>query len=235
MEELGPGKITVVIPTFNEAEQLPRLLHYLHSVQKKECIKEVIICDGGSNDATSQVASSLGAMVIDCSVRQRAAQMNCGASIATGDVLYFLHADSYPPLGIVDLIQKELQAGNQSGCFRLKFDLNHWFLQANAWFTRFTFSGFHYGDQSLFITKNLFQLIGGFEESLFLMEDQEIISRVKKAGTFVVIPAYITTSARKYQLNGVFRLQFIFYTIFLLYVLGFSQQTLKSLYKKWIR
>ncbi len=69
--------------------------------------------------------------------------------------------------------------GFGSGCFRLAFDHQHWFLKANAWVTRFDVNSIRFGDQSLFVTKNVFVKSGGFREDLLMMEDQEIIHRIK--------------------------------------------------------
>jgi len=227
--------ISIVIPTWNEAKHLPALLSTLKSLSGKEFIKEIIVCDGSSTDDTVSVAEAFGVTVIGSSKRQRAHQMNLGAKQATGDFLYFLHADSIPPTQTIPSISEKVRIGYASGCFRMAFDINHWFLNANAWFTRFPQTVFRFGDQSLFVNRHLFISIGGYDESLFLMEDQEILYRIKQKGRFVVMPQTIITSARKYAKNGIYRLQFIFYTIYLLYHLGLSQESLKKIYTKWIK
>ncbi len=227
--------ISIIIPTLNEAEKLPALLTFLKSHVSVDINVEIIVSDGGSNDETVSIAMKHKVIIHENSTPHRAKQLNAGASIATGEVLYFLHADSLPPTDFIYLVMQQVKNDFQLGCFRLKFDHPHWFLRANAWFSRFSWSAFHFGDQSLFITKKLFNEIGGYNEKLFLNEDQEIIIRAKRKGNFVVIPAYIVTSARKYLANGILRLQFIFYLIYFLYQIGFSPLTLGKLYKKWIK
>ncbi len=161
--------------------------------------------------------------------------MNYGASLATGDLLYFLHADSYPPAGFAAFIQNSIRSGYQSGCFRLRFDYPHWFLKVNAWFTRFDWNWVRFGDQSLFVTKEVFEKAGKFREDWVVMEDQEIIPRLKNSGKFNVCAAYITTSARKYRDNGIIWLQVVFFIIWLQSKLGYSQQQLVQTYRKLIR
>lgn len=161
--------------------------------------------------------------------------MNHGALIARGEVFYFLHADSIPPLHFTQYILDACQHEASSGCFRLAFDHNHWFLKANSWFTRFDINGVRFGDQSLFVTREVFAKCGGFREDLIIMEDQEIIHRLKVHGRFVVMREYVTTSARKYLDNGIYRMQSIFYRIWVLYYLGYPQEQLVNLYRRLIQ
>ena len=125
--------------------------------------------------------------------------------------------------------------GVGSGCYRLAFDHPHWFLRANAWMTRFPLTLFRFGDQSLFVRKELFRQIGGYREDLLVMEDQEIVARLRRWAPFRVLPGVVTTSARKYLANGVFRLQGIFGLIVLLYKLGVPQPRLVQVYRALIR
>ena len=227
--------ISIIIPTKNEATQLPVLLHYLNEVSGKEHIAEIIVSDGMSNDDTVHIANLYGAKVVVSEQARRGKQMNAGAKIATGNILYFLHADSMPPLDFIEDILDKIDAGYVAGCYRLRFDYNHWFLKANAWFTRFNVNAVRFGDQSLFIRKSVFETIVGFREDLIIMEDQEIIHRIRTKGRFAVIAGYVTTSARKYRVNGIYRMQGIFFYIYFSYLFGASQQKLAGIYKKLIR
>ncbi len=143
--------------------------------------------DGGSTDATVAEATAAGAMVLISSRKGRAAQMNAGAAMAKADILYFLHADSVPPETFVNDILNTVAQGFISGCYRLQFDYRHWFLQANAWFTRFDVNAVRFGDQSLFVTKAVFLKTGGFNEGHIVMEDQEIIRRIRRYGRFKIM------------------------------------------------
>lgn len=161
--------------------------------------------------------------------------MNEGARVAAGNVLYFVHADCLPPASFPGDILEAVRNGFSMGCYRLRFDLNHWFLQANAWFTRFDVNAFRYGDQSLFVTRLMFEENNGFCEKHVVMEDQDIIKRLRRHGRFAILPKEITTSARKYRANGVFKMQVVFYLIYLLYRLGYSQETILGLFRKLVR
>lgn len=161
--------------------------------------------------------------------------MNAGATVATGDILYFLHADTFPPASYRTAIRQVCSSGYGAGCCRLQFDHEHWFLKANAWFTQFDMDSLRFGDQSLFIEKPIFQKIGGFKDSLLIMEDQEIISRIRKVTRFKIIPLPVTTSAKKYLENGIYRLQFIFLVIWLLYYFKVPQHKLVNLYNRLIK
>ena len=196
---------------------------------------EIIVVDGHSPDGTLDSISHYPIQALTAPKKGRGAQMNFGALVATGDVLYFLHADSYPPTTVMQVIQNSIWSGYKSGCFRLRFDYNHWFLRANAWFTRFDWNWVRFGDQSLFVTKEVFKKSGKFREDWVVMEDQEIIPRLKQLGKFRVCSEYITTSARKYRDNGVIRLQVVFFVIWFQSKLGYSQAQLVQTYRKLIR
>lgn len=223
--------ISVIIPTLNDERSLPPLLIYLKRLPFFERISEIIVSDGNSTDDTVRIAESFEVKVIQNTNAGRAQQMNAGARAATGSVLYFLHADSLPPRDFVNEIENYYHQGYLGGCFRLQFDHQHWFLRLNAWFTRFNVNWFRFGGQSLFVTRQLFELIGGFREDHVVLEDREIIGRIKAAGKFVVIPRYITTSARKYLDNGIYRLQGVYYYMFALYTFGVSQGIMQKAYQ----
>ncbi|HYF32974.1 MAG TPA: TIGR04283 family arsenosugar biosynthesis glycosyltransferase [Chitinophagaceae bacterium] len=226
--------ISVIIPTYNEADHIAATIADVRAANGHHNI-ELIVVDGGSTDGTLQIAKQHGAIAIASERKGRAAQMNKGASSASGDILYFLHADTIPPKAFTEHIAAARAKGIDSGCFRLSFDHAHWFLKANCWFTRFDVNAVRFGDQSLFVTKEVFNKCGGFREDLLMMEDQEIIHRIKKHGRFKVMNAHVVTSARKYLDNGIYRMQGIFYRIWLLYYLGYSQEYLLRLHRKVIR
>lgn len=229
----GPSSqnISVVIPCLNEEESIGRLVHYLIDTDTNNQILEVLVVDGGSTDRTVEAAELAGAMVVVHSQqRGRAVQMNRGASETKGDILYFVHADSFPPASYANDIVRAVASGYLSGCYRLAFDRKHWFLRLSCWFTRFNWNIFRFGDQSLFVSRHVFIQAGGFEQGVIVMEDQEIIARIRRLCDFRVLDNCITTSARKYESNGIFRLQAIFFVILALYKLGASQERLTRFY-----
>lgn len=226
--------ISIIIPTYNEADQIQQTIIKTLASNGGHQI-EIIVADGGSTDETVSIALRCNATTFVSDKKGRAAQMNRGAAIAKGEVLYFLHADSIPPKNFTSIILNAVNNNFSSGCFTSSFDHSHWFLKANAFFTRFNVNAFRFGDQSLFVTKDVFQKSGGFREDLLMMEDQEIIHRLKIYGKFKVLDGVIITSARKYVDNGVFRMQAIFYRIWVLYYLGYSQEKLLQLHRKLIK
>ena len=227
--------ISVVIPTFNEEDQITKTILEVKKRDLAKLVSEIIISDGQSTDKTINLAKKAGANVYLSPKNGRAAQMNFGASQAKNEIIYFLHADSIPPENFSEKILDAFKSNYKSGCFRLEFDYKHWFLKANAWFTKFDVNAIRFGDQSLFVTKEVFLKSGGFNENLLMMEDQEIISRIKKYGMFLVMDGAVITSARKYLDNGIYRMQGIFFKIWFLYYMGYSQEKLLKIYKKLIQ
>lgn len=226
--------ISIVIPTFNEEERIGALLKHLEKCCS-DISHEIIVADGGSNDRTVKTAESYGVKVLHCQKKGRAAQMNEGAEISKGGILYFLHADTYPPKTFIDDIRITYNEGYKSGCFQLEFDDPHPLLRFYGWFTRFRLTLFRFGDQSLFVEKILFEEVGGFDESMIVMEDQKIVLELKKASSFKLLDERVTTSARRYKINGIIRLQAVFFLIVFMYYLGANQTTLVHVYKQFIK
>ena len=226
-------KLSIIIPTYNEASVIGKLIHYL--LLHTSAGTEIIVADGGSTDSTRTIASEAGATSILCKRKGRGPQMNEGAGAASGYILYFLHADTFPPAQFEIHIKQAVQQGQESGCFRLKFDDPHWFLKLNAWFTRFDVEAIRFGDQSLFTTKALFEKAGGFDNSLLLLEDQEIMARLRRLSPFSVLPLAVITSARKYKEIGVYKLQAGYFLIYGLYRLGWPQHKLVQVYHWLLR
>ncbi len=225
--------ISVIIPVLNEEKNIGRLINLLKQ-KNSGYVSEIIVVDGGSSDNTTDIARRAGAKVVMSEVARRSTQMNTGASAARCDILYFLHADTIPPNHFDRQIINSISENTKAGCFRLRFDDSNKLLKLYAWFTRFRGTMIRFGDQSLFISKQLFLKLGGFREDLFLMEDQEIVSRIKSKTGYKILDDYVITSARKYRQNGVIRLQFIFSVIVVFYYLGMKQETLLHLYKTLI-
>jgi rSAM/selenodomain-associated transferase 2 len=225
-------KISVIIPTLNEAENLSVLIPHILKNSTEDQLVEIIISDGGSKDNTESLFNKTSKTLFLSGKRGRACQMNKGAEKATGEILYFLHADSFPPANFDSQIINAVEQGEEAGCFRLKFDYNHHFLRLSQWFTQWNFPIFRGGDQSLFITKALFTQMDGFNENYVIYEDNELTSRLYKQASFTVLSDYVLTSARKYRKIGVYKLQYHFSMIHLKKIMGASPQKLYEYYKK---
>ncbi|MFT6931291.1 MAG: glycosyltransferase involved in cell wall biosynthesis, partial [Sediminicola sp.] len=153
-------KISIIIPVLNEAKHIGSLLKFLTTECNTSHVQEIIIVDGGSTDNTTTIAKEFDTILI-YSEKGRAKQMNKGAKLATGSILYFLHADTYPPKNFDAHIMNTVVSGNPAGCFRLRFDSNNLLLKASGWFSRINLKICRGGDQSLFVTKELWDISKG--------------------------------------------------------------------------
>lgn len=224
--------LSIIIPVLNEEENLKVLLPYLKN--NSFDINEIIVVDGGSIDASVKVAENESAILIR-SEKGRAKQMNAGAEIATSKILYFLHADSFPPKGFDQYIIDEVKKGNKAGCFQMRFDHKHWWLRLASWLTKFSWRVCRGGDQSQFITRSLFDEIGGYDESYIIYEDNILINELYKRKLFVVIPHWLTTSARRYEEAGIWKLQYHFWAIYVKKWFGASAEDIHRYYLKYIK
>jgi rSAM/selenodomain-associated transferase 2 len=233
------NKISIIIPILNEADIIGKLLQYLLDNSSSKHIADIIVVDGGSIDHSQKIvqniAKSIGSnLKLIISEKGRAKQMNIGAQLATGNILYFLHADSFPPKNFDQLIIQEVQKKHLAGCFRMQFDSSHWWLRLASWLTKFSWRACRGGDQSQFITKSLFNEIGGYDESYIIYEDNILINALYARNEFVVIPKKIKTSARLYKKHGVWKLQYHFWAIYVKKWFGETPDELYNYYKKHI-
>ncbi|RXG27383.1 TIGR04283 family arsenosugar biosynthesis glycosyltransferase [Leeuwenhoekiella marinoflava] len=232
--------ISIVIPVLNEAENLPFLLKHLTDNATLTNSLEILIVDGGSTDETWNVAKRIQTesplkIHIVSSERGRAKQMNIGANNATGSILYFLHADSFPPKNFDQYIADKVAKGNPAGCFKMRFDSNHWWLRLASWLTKFSWRACRGGDQSQFITRKLFDEIGGFDESYIIYEDNILINELYARNSFVVIQHPIKSSARMYDKYGVWYVQYHFLNIYIKKWFGSSAEELLEYYCKHLK
>jgi len=218
-------KVSVVIPALNEAEYiLPCLL----SVKQQRGNIEIIVADGGSTDNTTEMARSHATVVT--SRWGRAVQMNAGAQQATGEVLLFLHADSCLPSNAVPALEQALDDDRVvGGTFRLRFDSPRPLLKFFAFFTRFKFRYFHYGDQGIFVRRSVFQQLNGFRD-LPLMEDIDFLRRMHRGGRVALLNLPVTTSARRFLERGILRQGLLDFILIILYRLGVNLETLAKWY-----
>ena len=222
--------LSIIIPTLNEEENIAALITYLQSNISE--IAEIILSDGDSRDGTVEKAIGAGARAVVSPKKGRAAQMNYGASLAKGNILYFVHADTLPPRSFANDIDLAIKEGYTLGRCRTKFNSNRFILKINAFFTRFDLFMCYGGDQTLFITKELFSSLGGFNDDLIIMEDFEIIDRARKHVKYKIIQKDVLISARKYETNSWLRVQRANYKAVSMYKKGYSQMQIADAYKK---
>lgn len=222
--------ISVIIPTLNESASIHALVTTCFHYAKEEV--EVIVCDGGSVDDTVRLAKLAGAQVLPCERKGRASQMNAGAQIAKGDVFYFVHADVKIHSDYEQDLYTAVKEGYALGCYRFRFDSNRLLLKINAFFTRFDFIWCRGGDQTLFMTKECYNTLGGFRSDFLIMEDYDLIVRAQQTFPFKIIPKPVIVSARKYENNGYFRVQWANLTIMRMWKKGASQREMADTYRK---
>ncbi len=227
-------KLSIIIPTLNEAETIEQLLGFLKINTDPNSI-EIIVVDGGSTDKTVALAKDFGVTIINSSKASRALQMNEGAATATGDVLYFVHADSFPPKSFFKDIRRVTENGYQAGRYRTKFNSTKRLLSLNAFFTRFDWLVCYGGDQTFFITHEFFKKINGYNPDLLIMEDYDITARAKQQGNYFIIPKDAVVSIRKYKVNSWLSVQMANYAIIKMYKKGASQLDMLNKYQQLIR
>ncbi len=222
--------ISVVIPTFNEATTIERTLGGLQALRRAG--HEVIVVDGASNDKTLLRARPLADQVLTAQCG-RASQMNAGARIAQGDVLWFLHADCLPPTDADHLILNALKKkravwGHFDVCLSGSDFLYRIIeLMMNL---RSRLSGIATGDQGIFVTRDAFTQIGGFPDIL-LMEDIAISKRLRTYGRPICLRQKLTTSSRRWEKQGVWRTILMMWRLRLAYALGTNPEKLARLYR----
>lgn len=195
-------RLSVIIPTLNEEKTIA---HTLDRVRGGSAW-EVIVVDGRSTDRTREIARAQGARVVE-SPPGRGRQLAVGASIASGDTLLFLHADTSLPWGFDDYIFRALdRPGVCAGAFRLLIDAEGRSFRFIERMVNFRSRALQmpYGDQAIFVRADVFHQAGGFPD-LPIMEDYVLIRRLRRIGRIEIAPATVVTSARRWIKHGVWR------------------------------
>jgi rSAM/selenodomain-associated transferase 2 len=219
-------KLSIIIPTFNEERSLEQTLASISSHAY-----EIIVIDGGSKDGSVEIAHKYTAVVLDSDLG-RGIQQRTGASQAQGEALLFLHADTRLPRGFEIMIEKTLSDSKTVfGAFRLGHHPSTAFLNLVALMAnlRSLLLKMPYGDQGLFMRRSDYFRVGGFKD-LPLMEDVDLVRRLKKIGKFKLVKAKVRTSARRYDRNGILYTTVRNWSLIIRYLLGQSPERLHRLY-----
>jgi rSAM/selenodomain-associated transferase 2 len=221
---LGACALSIIVPALNEAAGIAACLRALEPLRAGG--HEVIVADGGSGDATREIAAPLADRVL-VAPRGRARQMNAAAAAAHGDALVFLHADTRLPPEADRLILDALQ-GNAWGRFDVRIDSVHPLLRvvACAMNLRSRLTGIATGDQAIFVRRTAF---AGFPE-IALMEDIAFSKKMKRRGAPACLRARVTTSGRRWERSGVLRTVLLMWRLRLAYFLGASPDELARRY-----
>ncbi len=239
-------KVSIIIPIFNEADNLPQLFENITSLNPTP--QQMILIDGGSTDSSTVIAQNLIKAVlcdtssaIDWQLLEsnagRATQMNAGASLASGEVLLFLHADTQlPTQAIADItaaISTTATRNTVWGRFDVQLDSNALMLRVVSqminWRSRL--SSIATGDQAIFIQRTLFEQLGGYPDQA-LMEDIEMSKRLKALAKPICFNRKVVTSARRWQQYGTWRTIILMWQLRFDYWRGVSADNIRARYYK---
>jgi rSAM/selenodomain-associated transferase 2 len=221
--------ISVIIPTLNEERHIGRCIEALRAAIG-DC--EIIVCDGGSSDMTRDIAIGFRGVTVIGSEKSRGVQMNRGATHAKGDVLLFLHADTVLEEGWAEEIENALTDGSViGGAFTfsignpaMKYRLVEVWVKMRCRVFRLP-----YGDQGMFIRRDSFIKLGGYR-NIPLMEDVDIINRMKNLGKIAILNRKAATSGRRWAKKGIIRTAAINQITMLCYLIGVSPERLAKFY-----
>jgi rSAM/selenodomain-associated transferase 2 len=227
-----PERVSIVVPALNEARRIESCLQRLRS-DFPDC--ELVVVDGGSTDGTFDLAARHA-----CTVRGaagRAPQMNAGAAVTSGDILWFIHADCRVAADALDLLRRAvLDPGVVGGGLQLRFDQRSLGLDYLAASSNLRARRLHwiFGDQAMFVRRDVFDSVGGFPE-IPLMEDLEMSRILRRRGRLVVLPTTVTASARRLIDQGPWRMTVLMQLLKLQYLLGVDPERIRRRYEAGTR
>jgi rSAM/selenodomain-associated transferase 2 len=223
-------RLSIIIPALNEGDALLPTLKALAQLKKHH--HEIILVDGGSSDNTRCISQPFVDITL-CTEKGRARQMNCGAEKASGDVLWFLHADSLVPDNADTLIYKALQHRHVWGRFNIKlsgskrsFRIIERLINIRSRLTKIAT-----GDQGIFVLRREFEKINGYA-NIPLMEDIDLSKRLKKISAPACLTASILTSSRRWESNGVIRTVLLMWALRCAYFIGVPAEKLATKYSR---
>jgi rSAM/selenodomain-associated transferase 2 len=223
-DPLARPRLSIIIPARNDAAALGRTLDYLESTGIAPRVELIVAASGDGEGTTNAVGER--ARLLWPGASTRAALMNAGARLAGGDVLLFLHADSFPPADSVELIERALESERVvGGAFEHLFAEPAWSLRAITGINRvrYRLTRNYYGDQGIFVRADVFHRLGGFK-NWALMEDLDLSQRLKRTGRTVLLRAPMRTSGRRFLARGPWRTFFFIVRLLFCHTLGLDTQ-----------
>jgi rSAM/selenodomain-associated transferase 2 len=227
-QHITQGLISIIIPTLNEESNIKAVIN---SIQSHNI--EIIVVDGGSEDKTLLIAKSLDVKVV-VSSPGRANQMNTGAMVASGEILLFLHADTRLPIRFDEMVRRTLaKPGIVAGAFALQIDAPDWGLRLVEFGVKWRSHLWQmpYGDQAIFLTKDVFQKVGNFPQ-IPIMEDFELMRKLKSLGKIYLLPTPVITSPRRWLKQGILQTTILNQIIVIAYLLGVSPNRICNWYRQ---
>jgi rSAM/selenodomain-associated transferase 2 len=230
----GTVFLSVIVPVLNEAPLIGEFLRKVRTVVGPE--SEIIVVDGGSSDGTCPMAERLADRLITAP-RGRSSQMNAGAEIARGEVLWFLHADLEPPPASLPRIRSALADSHVvGGCFRLRFPRRELIYRVSDSLGNLGVGvfGFALGDHGIFCRCAAFHRAGGYPD-VPILEDAEIYRRLRREGKMRQLREEIVSDPRAYEVHGACRTTAVYFSILALYVLGAPIKSVNQIYRRFRR
>jgi rSAM/selenodomain-associated transferase 2 len=230
VERSGQLRLSVIVPVLDEAAHIGMTLRDLDGCRIPGT--EVLVVDGGSSDATREIAEPFCDQVIDAP-RGRACQMSAGAALAQGEIFWFLHADTRVPLDAAAAIDTTVASGREWGRFDVRLSGSGALLRMveRTMNLRSCLSGIVTGDQGLFVTRALFRAVGGFPD-IPLMEDIALSQRLRGHQRPACVGTKLITSSRRWERNGVWRTVLLMWRLRTAYALGADPARLLHLYRE---
>ncbi len=225
--------LSVVMPVWNEATGIESTLEALAPLRRAG--HEVIVVDAGSDDGTAALTRPLCERVVDAE-KGRAAQMNAGATLARGNILLFLHADTRLPSDALQRLQAFMASRRAWGRFDVRLSAQRPLFRVIAWFmnTRSRLTGICTGDQAMFVRRDVFEALGGFQP-LPLMEDVEFSRRLRLASRPFCVRSPVITDSRRWEKLGPWRTIFLMWRLRWRYWRGESPESLAQAYRSDVR
>lgn len=225
----GSMRISIIIPVLNEAERI------VESVERAWAAgaSEVLVVDGGSTDGTTKIASGLDCRILT-SERGRAIQQNTGAKAASGEILLFLHADNWLAANAISQIHEALaQPGRLHGAFRQQIEARGIGFRALEWGNarRVQWLGIPYGDQGIFVRRDLFLELGGFP-AVQLMEDVMLSKRLRQKARPQLLPGPLHVDARRWIKHGILQQTMRNWTLLMAHQVGIPPDSLAKFYAR---
>lgn len=223
--------LSIIIPTLNEEFHIEQLLKRL-SQNHPKIHTNILVVDAGSEDQTKRIVKEHGVRIIHSEKKNRAFQMNLGATASASSILYFVHADTLPPIDYQDQIAHSIHKEFSAGCFPLHFRSNIHLLKLNNWCSTLPFLWCRGGDQSLYITRRCWESLGPFPE-VDIMEEYILLRKIFRSPfRFDIMPSRIEVSDRKYHENNYFNVQYVNFMAFRMFVKGKDPEKIKAYYRQ---
>lgn len=222
------SSVSIIIPVLNEAQQIDEHLQRLREVVDDGV--EIIVVDGGSRDETFAIAQQQTTTII--SHPGRAIQMNAGADRATGELLLFLHADTRLPADALDQVRDAISQGYTWGRFDVRLSGSAFMFRIieRMMNLRSRLTSIATGDQAIFVTRSLFDAVGGYEE-VPLMEDVSLSARLRQHSRPFCSRSSVVTSSRRWEQRGILRTILLMWKLRLYYAFGVSPDRLARMYR----